>query len=394
MKPLDGVTVIDLTRILSGPYATMIMADFGATVIKIERPGTGDDSRSYGPYVKNESAYFMSVNRGKKSVTVDLQKQEGKTLFKKMAGKADVVIENFRPGTMEKLNLGYEVLKKENNRLIYVSVSGFGQEGPYALKPAYDIIIQAMSGIISVTGPDGGPPSRVGTSIGDIVPGMFAVIGTMMALLHRHTSGLGQKLDISMFDGLIAVLENAIARYQVNGEIPKPIGNRHPSITPFDSFSVKDGEIIVVAGSEKLWEKLCRVIGKPEILSDPRFMDYQERHKNHKILKEILNEYFSRWNISEALEILEGEGIPCSSINSVDRLFNDPHVRAREMLIDIEHPIAGIMKFAGIPIKMDITPGSVQAPAPLLGQHTEEVLKKFVGLSADEIESLRKDQVI
>jgi CoA:oxalate CoA-transferase len=392
--PLTGLVVIDLTRILSGPYCTMILADFGAQVIKIESPGKGDDARLIGPYIKAQSAYFMSVNRGKKSVTLNLKTPEGRALLKEMLAKADILVENFRPGTMDKWGLGYEEVRKINPRLIYTSVSGFGHSGPYMKLPAYDIVVQGLSGLMSITGPEGGSPTRVGTSVGDIVPALFTTIGIMMALFHRSLSGEGQRLDIAMLDGLVAILENAIARYQVNQEVPKPIGNRHPSITPFDSLAVKDGHIIIAAGNPKLFEDLCHLLDIPELAMDPRFKEYADRHQNEKQLKPILEKALAPYTQTEALARLGQAGIPCAPINSIDRVITDPQVLARRMIVEVEHPIAGMLKLAGIPIKMSATPGKIDEPAPILGQHTEQVLKDFLGKTGEEIEELRRKKVI
>jgi CoA:oxalate CoA-transferase len=393
-KPLENITVIDLTRILSGPYCTMILADFGARVIKIEVPGHGDDSRLLGPHIKNESGYFMSVNRGKQSVTLDLRTEEGKNLLKEMMKKADILIENYRPGTMDKWGLGYEEIKKINPRLIYTSISGYGHSGPYMKEPAYDIVIQGMSGVMSITGQQDGVPTRVGTSIGDIVPGLFTTVGIMMALYSRTFTGEGQRLDVAMFDSLVAILENALIRYQAENVVPMPIGNRHPAITPFDSFSTKDGYIIVAAGNPKLFEKLCEILQIPELLTDPRFNNPQVRHQNQKELKPILEQAFSSYSRAEAQALLGQAGIPCSPINSIDQVVADPQVAARDMLVDVEHPVAGLLKLAGIPIKMSLTPGEIKAPAPLLGQHTEEVLTGLLGLTKDQIDGLRARKVI
>lgn len=372
----------------------MILADFGARVIKIEIPGQGDESRLLGPHINNESGYFMSVNRGKQSVTLDLRTSEGQQLLKQMVKKADVLIENYRPGTMDKWGLSYDEMKNINPRLIYTSVSGFGHSGPYMKSPAYDIVIQGMSGIMSITGQQDGPPTRVGTSIGDIVPGLFATVGIMMALYSRTFTGEGQRLDIAMFDSLVAILENALVRYQATKEVPAPMGNRHPAITPFDSFSTKNGYIIVAAGNPKLFEKLCEVLQMPELLSDPRFCEPHVRHQNQKVLKPILEQAFSSYNQAQAQELLGSAGIPCAPINTIDQIMADPQVAARDMLIDVEHPIAGILKLAGIPIKMSLTPGAVQAPAPLLGQHTQDVLANFLGLTEVQIDGLRQRKVI
>jgi CoA:oxalate CoA-transferase len=394
MKPLQDIVVVDLTRILSGPFCTMVLADFGAEVIKIESPGKGDESRLLGPHVKGESAYFMSVNRGKLSVTLNLKTEEGRSLLKEIIKKADVLVENYRPGKMAEWGLDYEKIKIENPRLIYASISGFGHSGPYMKIPAYDIVIQGMSGLMSITGQENGPPTRVGTSVGDIVPGLFCTIGIMMALHHRAQTGVGQHLDVAMLDSVIAILENAIARYYAQNEIPKPIGNRHPAITPFDSFSTKDGYIIVAAGDRKFFEKLCERLNLPELLKDERFSEYASRHQHEKELKPILDEAFSRFTRSQALEMLGKIGIPCAPVNSIDQIIENPQVKARHMIVDVEHPVAGTVKSPGIPIKMSVSPGAIERPAPTLGQHTDQVLSRFLGLTQERISEMRKGGIV
>ncbi len=393
-KPLDGIVVVDLTRILAGPFCTMLLADFGAQVIKIEAPGIGDDSRMLGPFVRDQSAYFMSVNRGKKSVTLNLKTPEGRELLKDLLKKADVLVENYRPGTMEKWGLGYDEVQKINPKLIYASISGFGQTGPYKNLPAYDIVVQGMSGLMSITGQEGGLPTRVGTSVGDIVPALFTTVGILTALHHRNTSGKGQRVDVAMLDALVAILENAVARFQVTGEVPKPIGNRHPAITPFDSFSTQDGHIIVAAGNPKLFGKFCQVIGLPELAADPRFAEYAERHRNEKQLKPILEQALSRFTRQEALRLLGEAGIPCAPINTVGEVMEDPQIQARGMMVEVEHPVAGRLKMPGVPVKLSLTPGGIPGPAPLLGEHTDEVLIRFLGKTPKEVEALRRKGIV
>lgn len=394
MKPLQDLMVLDLTRVLAGPYAGMMLADFGANVIKIEPPGIGDDSRAFGPFIGQESAYFMSLNRNKRSMTLNLKNPGARALFRQMVEKADIVVENYRPGTMEKFGLDYNMLKAVNPRIIYAACSGFGQTGPYRDKPAYDVIVQAMGGIMSITGPAGGPPTRVGASIGDIIAGLFTVIGIEMALYHREKSGHGQMIDVGMLDCQLAILENAIARYMVAGTIPTPLGNRHPSITPFEAFTAKDGSVIVGAGNDKLFEKLCTLLGKPEMAKDPLFATNALRTQNAQQLKEILDGIFVHKNIADWLDALEAAGIPCGPINTIDKVIGDPQVIARDMIMSTKHPTAGIVKMPGIPIKLSDTPGAVEKPAPLLGQHTEEILQELLGLSIQEINKLKENKVI
>lgn len=379
MKPLAGLRILDLSRVLAGPYCTMMLADYGADIVKIEPPGCGDDSRAFGPFVGKESAYFMSLNRNKRSMTLNFKRQEEVDVFKEMVKVADVVVENYRPGTMEKFGLGYDELKAINPKIIYAACSGFGHSGPYQFKPAYDIIVQAMGGIMSITGPEGGEPTRVGASVGDVIAGMFTAYGVMMALYHREKTGEGQKVDVGMLDCQVAVLENAIARYVTSGVVPVPLGNRHPSITPFSSFTAKNGHIIVGAGNERLWVKLCNILGKPELLKDPRFDTNSNRTAHVKELSAILNEVFILKTITEWMEVLEGAEVPCAPINTVKDIVNDPQIKARNMIVELEHPVAGHLKMAGLPVKMSLTPGAVERPAPMLGQHTAELMKEILG---------------
>lgn len=385
MKALQGIRVLDLTRVLAGPYCTMMLADYGADVIKIEPPEVGDDSRAFGPFVGKESAYFMSLNRNKRSIALNFKRQEERDLFKEMVKHADVVVENYRPGTMEKFGLGYDQLKEINPKLIYAACSGFGHTGPYRDKPAYDIIVQAMGGIMSITGPENGDPTRVGASVGDIIAGMFTAYGIMMALFHRERTGEGQKIDVGMLDCQVAILENAIARYVTSGIVPRPLGNRHPSITPFSAFTAKDGYIIVGAGNDRLWERLCNILGRPDLIKDERFDTNARRTANVKELTTILNEIFKEKTIAEWLTALEEAGLPCAPINTIDKIVNDPHIQAREMIVEVEHPVAGKLKMPGVPIKMSATPGSVEFPAPLLGQHTYEIIREVLGWDDSKI---------
>ncbi len=357
----------------------MMLADFGANIIKIEPPGAGDDSRSFGPFVGKESAYFMSLNRNKRSITLNFKREEEIDLFREMVKQADVVVENYRPGTMEKFGIGYEELKKINPKIIYAACSGFGHSGPYMLKPAYDIIVQAMGGIMSITGPEGGEPTRVGASVGDIIAGMFTAYGIMLGLFHRERTGEGQKVDVGMLDCQLAVLENAISRYTTSGVVPTPLGNRHPSITPFASFTAKDGHVIVGAGNDRLWQRLCTLLGCSELVDDERFNNNGNRTTHAKELMVLLNAIFIKKTIAEWLELLEEAELPCAPINTIDKIVNDPHIKAREMMIELEHPVAGHQKMAGVPVKMSGTPGKVEFPAPLLGQHTGEILQEMFG---------------
>jgi CoA:oxalate CoA-transferase len=372
----------------------MVLADYGCTVIKIEPPGEGDDSRAFGPFVGQESAYFMSLNRNKRSMTLNLKEHKARELFKSMVEKADIVLENYRPGTMERFGLGYDELKEVNPRIIYAACSGFGHTGPYSQKPGYDILAQAMGGIMSITGPEGGDPVRVGASIGDIIAGLFTAIGVLMALHHRNLSGEGQKVDVSMLDCQVAVLENAIARYFVSGVAPKPLGTRHPSLTPFDAFRSKDGYIIIGVGNNKLWEQLCDIIGLSELKADERYKTNALRTQNLRELYPVLTAAFRGKTTAEWLVELDAAGIPCGPINPIDKVVADPQVLARQMIVETAHPVAGPVQMAGVPVKLSATPGSVDTPAPLLGQHTTEILHELLGLSAAEVADLKQRNIV
>ena len=317
MGALSDIKVLDLTRVLAGPYATMVLADLGAEIIKVELPGKGDDSRAYGPYKNGESAYFMSLNRNKESLTLNLKAPEGKEILKRLVEKVDVLVENFRPGTMEKLGLGYDVLKEINPHLVYASSTGYGQTGPYSQRPAYDAVVQAMGGIMSITGQADGKPTRVGTSVGDIFAGLFCAIGILSALHERESSGVGQFVDVAMLDCQVAILENAISRYEFTGEIPRPIGNRHPSIVPFESFDTLTAPIIVAAGNDRLWVTLCDLM-ELDIASDPRFITNPLRNENYLTLRPILAERFMTKTAEEWQFMFDEAGIPCGPINTVD----------------------------------------------------------------------------
>jgi len=382
MKPLEGIVVLDMSRVLAGPYAGMMLADYGADVIKIEAPGAGDDARAFGPFIEGESTYFMSLNRNKRGIVLNLKDPAHVEVFKQLVPKADVLVENYRPGTMDKLGLGWDVLRALNPRLIYAQCSGFGDTGPYRLKPAYDVVVQAMGGIMSITGQEGGQPTRIGASLGDITAGMFTAFGVATALVARDKTGEGQKIDVGMLDCQVAVLENAIARYVSTGQVPRPIGNRHPSITPFAAFTAADGWVVVGAGNDKLWAQLCELIGTPELIEDPRFLTNGLRTKNVDELTPLLNAAFVARTMDEWLGDLEAAGLPCAPINTVDKVLADPQIAARDMIVTVEHPVAGPTKMPGVPVKFSATPGGVDRPAPTIGQHTAEVLQELLGWDA------------
>lgn len=394
MGPLENLKVLDLTRVLAGPYCTMLLADLGAEIIKVEMPKKGDDSRQFGPHQNGESAYFMSLNRNKKSITLNLKKEKGKAILKELVAKVDVIVENFRPGTMEKLGLGYDVLKEINPALIYAAASGFGHTGPYSQRPAYDGVVQAMGGIMSITGEKDGQPTRVGPSIGDIGAGLFAAIGVLSALNYKNETGKGQKVDVSMLDCQVAMLENAIARYVVTKEVPRPAGNRHTSIVPFEPFETKDAQIVVAVGNDALWKKYCAVCGLEKIVDDPEFATNPERNKNYEKLRPILADCMKEKTTAQWQECLDDAGIPNGPINYVDQVLENEQVLAREMIVEVEHPKAGKLKMPGVAIKLSETPGEIRMAAPLLGEHGEEILKKYLGYDENMVNSLKADGVL
>ena len=390
MKALEGIRVLDFTRVLAGPFCTMMLADLGAEVIKVERPGAGDDSRHFGPFVGEESAYFMSINRNKKSITLNLKDPAAVEIVKRMIPKMDVVVENFRPGVMEKLGLGYEVLKELNPGLVYASSSGFGHTGPYSQLPAYDLILQGMGGIMSITGPDSEHPTKVGSSIADIFAGTFCAIGILAALRHRDRTGEGQEVDVSMLDSQVAILENAVSRYFVTGKPPVPIGNRHPSIAPFATFHTTDGFINIAVGNDAIWKRFCELVGRPELVEDSRFSTNDARNDNWQELEPILQDILSKDSTEGWIERLRKAAVPCGPINNIEQVVNDPQVRHRQMIVEVEHPVAGKFKMPGCPLKLSATPAEEFSPAPVLGADLESVLSEYAGLSAEEIEDLKK----
>lgn len=392
--PLTGIKVLDLTRVLAGPFTTMILGDLGADVIKIEQPEIGDEARNFGPFKNGFSLYFMSVNRGKKSVTLNLKSDQGKSIFRQLVQQSDILVENFRPGTMKKYGLDYETLSTEHPSLIYAACSGFGQTGPFSQKGAYDMIIQGMGGIISITGEPDGPPVRVGTSISDITAALFTTIGILSALHHRSLSGKGQFVDVSMLDSLVAVLENAIVRYFTTDAIPQPLGSRHPVITPFEAFESADGYVIIAIGNDTLWSKFCEHTDRIDLISDHRFCTNAKRTVNHSDLFPILSEIMRQKTTDAWIKDLEEIGVPCGPINRIDKVVNHAQIRAREMITEVMHNMTGTVKIPGIPIKLSETPGSVDTPAPNLGEHTTEVLTDVLNITAAEIKQLRIDRVI
>jgi len=376
--PLSGVTVVDLTRVLAGPFATMVLHDLGARVIKVERSGVGDDARHIGPFVGDRSAYFTSLNCGKESIALDLDVPADRDVLERLLARADVVVENFRPGTMDKLGFGWDALHARHPRLIYAAVSGFGRTGPYSQRPAYDMVVQGMGGVMSITGEDGGLPTRVGASIGDITAGLFLVAGVNAALYHRELTGEGMLLDVGMLDCQVAILENAIARYTALGEVPGPIGARHPSITPFAALRTRDGEVIVAAGNDKLFAQLCEVIGQPELSTNPLFLTNALRTEHVHALHDELERALSTRTSAEWLDALEAAGIPCGPLNDVAAVVADPHVQARRMIVEIDDDRVQPLRAAGNPIKWSAFGDlDVRPPAPDLDEHRAALLAEL-----------------
>ncbi len=394
--PLADITVLDLTWVLSGPFASMLLCDLGARVIKVERPPYGDVARTTGPYVDHESSYFFSINRGKESICLDLKHPRGKGLFLRLVENADVVMENFTPGAMEALGLGYEALSARNPRLVYAATSGFGQTGPDRLRPALDIIVQGMGGIMSITGQPGGPPVRPGISLGDIAAGLYTAVGVLAALHERQAAGDGQMLDVSMLDCQIAILENAFVRYFATGEVPGPIGTRHPLTTPFQAFPTKDGWIVLALswGVENQWELLCATIGRPELIGDPRFTAPGLRTRHHDVLEPMLNEALRQKATEEWLREFDAIGLPCGPLNDIPQAAEHPQVKARGMLVDVPHPSGFSLKVPDTPVKLSRTPGGIQGPPPAIGEHTDQVLRSLLGMADEEIARLREAQVV
>ncbi len=394
--PLEGTVVLDLTWILSGPYCTMMLADMGADVIKVERPGYGDASRGTAPVIGQDSAYFMSINRNKRSVSLNLQAQRGRELFLRLVEKADVVAENFTPGTMKRLGIDYPVLEKVNPRLVYCAISGFGQTGPYTERSALDVVVQGMGGVMSITGEEGGRPLRVGAPVGDINAGMTAAMAVCAALVERAKSGRGQMVDVSMLDCQVALVENAISRHIATGETPGPLGTRHAVMTPFQAFPTKDGWLVVgITGSNPgHWPLFCSALGRVELIDDPRYLTPWERTQHIRELEPVLTDALRQRTTQEWLDEMVPLGIPCGPVNTVPQVVRDPQVLHREMLVEMPHPRLGTWTFTGVPAKLSRTPGKVRIPPPDLGQHTDEVLGKLLGMGVKDVAALRKDGVV
>lgn len=401
--PLDGIKVFDLTRVLAGPHCTQILGDLGAEVIKVERPGSGDDTRGFAPPYQtdaegeetSESAYYTGANRNKRSITINIGTPEGQALVRKLMADCDILVENFKAGTLERYGLGYEQLKAEFPRLIYCSITGFGQTGPYAPRPGYDGLIQAMGGVMSLTGVPDGEPMKVAVPICDLMAGMYATVGILAAVRHQAETGKGQFIDIGMLDTHVGWLANQGMNYLATGENPDRIGNQHPNILPYQVMPTADGYIVLSVGNDPTFERFCKLAGCEELLADERFQTNAARVSNREHVTETLNEITRQKTSEWWLENLEKEKIGCGPINNLDQVFADPHVQAREMVVEMDHPAMGgkPMKLIANPIKLSETPPTYRKPPPLLGEHTDDILNE-AGLSADEIAKLKADGTV
>ena len=393
--PLAGVRILDLTRVLAGPYCAMFLGDLGAEVVKVEQPGVGDDTRGWGPpFIGGESAYFLCINRNKKSITVDLKTEQGAELVRRLAGSADVLIENFRPGTMERLGLDEENLRSLNPKLIYASLSGFGADGPMREVPGYDLIIQAWGGLMSITGTPDGEPTKVGVAIIDLVAGLMLGKSITAALFAREKLGVGQKIDTSLLEAEVASLINAGGNYLIDGKVPSRWGNAHPTIVPYQSFQTADSYLVIGVASEGIWRRFCHALGQTELADDARFAKNADRVENRAALIALLKDLFRSRANEHWLKLLNEAEVPCAPIQTLDQVFAAPQVRHRNMLVEVEHPTAGTLRMAGIPVKFSATPATVRLPPPLLGEHTQVVLSSWLGMNNDEIEELKRKNVV
>ena len=392
MSALHGITVLDLTRVLSGPYCSMMLGDMGARVIKVEQPGKGDDTRGWGPpFIDGESAYFLSINRNKESITLDFKQPEGRAVLDRLIATADVVVENFRPGTLSKLGLDYPSLAATHPRLVYCAISGYGQTGPRRREAGYDAVMQGEAGLMSITGPPDRAPVRLGVAIADIVTGMFAAQGITSALYARERTGRGQAVDIAMFDSVIALLSYQAGIYFATDKAPPRLGNRHPTIVPYETFTASDGEFVLAVGNDEQWRRFCAAAAFEE---DERFATNRLRVVNYDVLKPRLAAALLTRTRDEWISLFKGVGVPCGSVRDLQEVFADPQVDARSMVAEVEHAAAGLLKVLGTPVKLSDTPGSIRSAPPVLGQHTESVLVNDLGFTLDEVAALRGKGVI
>ena len=388
--PLDGLLILDFTRVLSGPYCTMLLADMGARVIKIEHPGRGDDTRGWGPpFIGDESVYFLSINRNKESLTLDLKNAAARHALDRLLDRADVLVENFRPGTMERLGLGYTALAGRNPRLVYCSISGFGQTGPRRAEAGYDAVMQGEGGLMSITGDAEGPPYRLGVAISDIVSGMFAAQGITLALAARARTGRGQLVDVGMLDATAALLTYQAGLCLATGAAPKRLGNRHPTIAPYETFAAADGDLVLAVGNDEQWRRFCGAARLPQLLDDPRFATNRGRVEHYDALRPPIAERLRSRERAAWIAELRAAGIPCGAVRDVAEVLTDPQIAARGMVAEVEHETLGLLRVLGSPIKLSDTPSSIRQAPPTLGQHTEDILRGDVGLTAGEIADLR-----
>jgi len=390
-QALEGVRVLDLSRILAGPFCTMMLGDLGAEIIKLERPGSGDDTRTWGPpFSGGESAYYLCCNRNKRSMTVDLRKPEGQELVRRLAAKSDVVLENFTPGLMKRFGLDYERLRGLNPRLIYCSITAYGQDGPYRDRPGYDMVLSAAGGLMWITGERDGNPCKVGVAITDVLTGVHASGAIMAALLWREKSGQGQYIDCSLLDIQASGLANIASNYLVAGIEASRWGTAHESIVPYQVFATKDRPIAIAVANQKLWEIFCKVVGKEEWRDDPRFESNPKRVQNREILLPLVAELLVGKGCEEWMDLLVEASVPCGPVNNMEALFNDPQIKQRGMVVEVQHPTIGNLKLTGIPVKYSATPGRIELPPPLLGEHTDEILSSVLGYSPERIEELKR----
>ena len=393
-KPLAGVRVLDLTRVLAGPFSTLILGDMGAEIIKLEEPGKGDDTRSWPPFKGGEATYFMSVNRNKKSLTLNLKAPAGRKILRSLAAKSDVLVENFRPGTMDKLGFGYAALARVNPRLVYCSISGFGESGPEAARAGYDLVVQAESGIMDLTGFADGPPVKVGNSIADLVAGMTAAHGITLALLARTRTGRGQKVEIAMLDVMASLLTYQAGMYFGTGQRPRRRGNAHPSIVPYEVFRAADAYLTLGVANNSLWERCCTALERPDLARDPRFDTEAKRVEHRDVLVPLLNDVLGGRDAGEWLKRFEAAGVPAGRIKTVAEVCESDHLKARGMIVTLPHPAAGEVTVMGVPVRLSATPGTVASPPPRLGEHTAQILTSLVGLSAREVARLHATGVV
>ena len=395
LSPLSGLTILDLSRVLSGPYCTMLAADMGARVIKIEHPARGDDTRAWGPpFLEGESAYYLSVNRNKESVAIDFKTPEGRALLHALAAKADVLVENFRPGTLDAIGLGYAAVAKQQPALIYVSISGFGQTGPRRDEAGYDAVAQAEGGLMSITGEPDGAPVRLGVAVADIAAGMFAYQGLLAALIARGKTGRGQRVDVGLLDSVVALLTYQASRYFATGDVPGRTGNRHASIAPYDTYPAADGTLVLAVGNDSQWQSLCAALNLPELGSNPRYRTNAGRVEHYASLRPSLAQALQAWSLGSLVDLLRRAGVPCGAVRSIDEALDDPQIAARAMVEVVEHPTVGALKVLGIPVKLSDTPGHIGTAPPRLGEHTRRVLSGDLGISGNEIDRLAASGVV